>query len=225
MRLPAGRAVARGRSTCDHCGHKLGPADLVPIASWLVARGRCRYCGALVTPLYLGLELGALGIAIWAATVSEGWVLWASCALGWCLLALAAIDFRDGLLPDALTLPLIPFGLLVAYLEDPASAWPHAIGALVGFLVFALVRWLYRRLRRRDGLGMGDVKLLAAAGAFVSWEGLPSVVLIAAVAGLAMALVSGALGRRIALDQRLPFGPGLCLGLWLVWLYGPLGSY
>jgi len=224
-RLPAGRAIAWGRSVCDHCGHKLSPADLVPIASWLAARGRCRYCGARITPLYLVLELGALGITIWAATVSEGWVLWASCVLGWYLLALVAIDFRDGLLPDALTLPLIPLGLLVAYLEDPASVWPHATGALAGFLVFALVRWLYRRLRSRDGLGLGDVKLLAAAGAFVSWEGLPSVVLIAAVAGLAMALVSAALGRRIALDQRLPFGPGLCLGLWLVWLYGPLGSY
>ena len=222
-RLPAGRRIAWDRSICDHCGHKLGAADLVPIASWLAARGRCRYCGAAVTPLYLALELGALGIAIWAATVSEGWVLWASCALGWCLLALAAIDLRDGLLPNALTLPLVPFGLAVAYFEDPASLWPHTIGALAGFVVFAATRALYRRLRGREGLGFGDVKLLTAAGAFISWEGLPSVVLIAAIAGLVAILVSSLLGRKVALDQRVPFGPALCLGLWLVWLYGPLG--
>jgi leader peptidase (prepilin peptidase)/N-methyltransferase len=222
-RLPAERALVWDRSICDHCSHKLGPVDLIPIASWLAARGRCRYCGAAITPLYLVLELGALGIAIWAASVSEGWVLWASCALGWCLIALAAIDFRDGLLPDVLTLPLIPLGLAIAYLEDPASLWPHVVGALAGFASFAAIRYLYRKLRGRDGLGLGDVKLLAAAGAFVSWEGLPSVVLIAAIAGLVTALIGTALGRKIALDQRLPFGPGLCLGLWLVWLYGPLG--
>lgn len=211
------------RSYCDHCGHRLSPADLVPIASWLAARGRCRYCGGKVSALYLAIELAALGIAIWAASVAEGWELWVSCGLGWCLLALAAIDFRDGLLPNALTLPLIPVGLAVAYLEDPASVWQHVIGALAGFVVFALIRFLYRRLRSRDGLGLGDVKLLAAAGAFVSWEGLPSVVLIAAIAGLVMALVSAMLGRQMTLDQRVPFGPGLCLGIWLVWLYGPLG--
>ncbi len=222
-RLPAGRPLAWDRSACDHCGRKLGPFDLVPVASFLAARGHCRYCGAAITPLYLALEFGALGIAIWAATVAEGWVLWASCALGWVLLALAVIDWRDGLLPDVLTLPLIPFGLAIAYLEDPASLWSHAIGALAGYLCFAAIRFLYRRLRGRDGLGLGDVKLLAAAGAFVSWEGLPSVVLIAAIAGLIVVLGSTAFGRKIALDQRLPFGPALCLGLWLVWLYGPLG--
>lgn len=133
------------------------------------------------------------------------------------------MDTRDGVLPDILTLPLIPLGLAIAYFEDPSSVLARVIGAVAGFASFALIAWFYRHLRGRDGLGFGDVKLLAAAGAWVSWNGLPSVVLVGAVFGLAAALVGALLGRRIALDQRLAFGPGLCLGIWVVWLYGPLG--
>lgn len=222
-RLPRGAPVAAGRSACDHCGHPLHFADLVPVASWLAARGRCRYCGSAVTPLYPAIELGAVLVAIWMATIAEGPMLWIGCILGWDLLTLAIIDWRDGILPDGLTLPLIPLGLLAAVLGDPDRLWPHVLGAFAGFAAFALIRWGYRRLRGREGLGFGDVKLLAAAGAFVSWEGLPSVVLIAAMIGLGLALARSLAGRRLALDERLAFGPALCLGLWLVWLYGPFG--
>ncbi len=222
-RLPHGRSVIAGRSACDHCAHRLGLADLVPVASWFAARGRCRHCGARLTALYPATELGALAVAIWAASMAQGWVLWVSCALGWDLLALALIDWRDGLLPDSLSLPLVPLGLYGAFLADPASVLPHALGALAGFSAFALIRWLYRGLRGREGLGFGDVKLLAASGAFVSWEGLPSVVLIGAIAGLALALAGRLSGGKLTLGQRLAFGPGLCLGTWLVWLYGPPG--
>jgi leader peptidase (prepilin peptidase)/N-methyltransferase len=198
-------------------------ADLIPIASWSARLGRCRYCGAKITPLYIGIEFGALGIAVWAGALTEGPALWASCCLGWALLALAIIDFSDGLLPDALTLPLIPLGLAFAAIETPAAVLPRAIGVAAGFAAFALIRWLYRRFRDREGLGLGDVKLLAAAGAWVSWDGLPSVVLVAALFGLGMALFGTLTGRHLTLDQRLAFGPGLCLGTWLIWLYGPLG--
>jgi len=222
-RLPQGQSVVNGRSACDRCGHRLGAADLVPIASWLAAKGRCRYCGGAVTLLYPAIELGAVLIAIWASRVAEGPLMWIACMLGWDLLTLAIIDWRDGVLPDILTLPLIPLGLFAAFLDNPNDVWPHALGALVGFAVFALIRWGYRRLRGREGLGFGDVKLLAAAGAFVSWEGLPSVVLIAAILGLGLALAQSLMGRRLALDDRLAFGPALCAGFWLVWLYGPFG--
>jgi leader peptidase (prepilin peptidase) / N-methyltransferase len=222
-RLPRDEPFIWGRSGCDHCGHNLGVLDLVPILSWSLARGRCRYCGAGVTALYTGIELGAIALALWAATITEGPLLWASCLLGWCLLTLAVIDARDGLLPDALTLPLLLLGLAFAAVGGTEAVEARVIGAAIGFLSFALIRWAYRRWRGRDGLGFGDVKLMAAAGAWVSWDGLPSVVLIGALFGLALALLGPVLGRRLALDQRLAFGPGLCLGTWLVWLYGPLG--
>jgi leader peptidase (prepilin peptidase)/N-methyltransferase len=222
-RLPAGRPVVWSRSACPDCGHRLGPLDLVPIASWLWSRGRCRHCAGPVSRLYPAIELAALGLAIWAATAAGSpLLLWASCGLAWVLLALAATDMREGLLPDALTLPLIPAGLATTYLADPGEVPAHVIGVLAGFLVFAAVRLAYRRLRGREGLGRGDAKLLAAAGAWVSWTGLPSVVVIAAVVGLASTLIPYSRGQKLALDSRLAFGPGLCVGFWLVWLYGPL---
>ncbi len=223
MRLPAGRSPIWGRSFCDRCSHVLGAADLVPIASWLCSRGRCRHCGEAIAPIYPAIELGALTVAIWAALLAEGPILWASCILGWSLLTLAVIDWHDEVLPDALTLPLLVFGLVAAYFIDPSLVLPHMIGAVAGFASFACIRWLYRVLRGREGLGQGDLKLLAAAGAWVSWDGLPSVVLIGALAGLLVALAGNIAGRRLTLDQRLAFGPYLCLGTWLVWLYGPLG--
>ena len=221
-RLPAGKSPIAGRSCCDQCGHPLSVVDLIPLVSWLVQRRRCRYCGDVLGAFYPAIELGALFIALWAATIAEGAMLWISCCLGWCLLALGTIDWNDGILPDALTLPLIPLSLAAAFMDDPSSVTGHAIGAVAGFASFALIRWLYRRWRGRDGLGFGDVKLLAASGAFVAWDGLPSVVLIGAATALGLALLTTAGGRKLALDQRVAFGPALCFGTWLVWLYGPL---
>lgn len=222
VRLPAGEGVISGRSTCRSCRHPLGVPDLVPFLSWLWAKGRCRHCRAPVTALYPGIELAALGIALWAAAVTSGWVFWASCALGWTLLALALIDWRTLILPDALTLPLLVAGLGVAWLIDPRAALEHLLGAGLGFALFASIAWAYARLRGREGLGLGDAKLLAAAGAWVSWTGLPSVVLLAALAALA-ATLAGMLGGAVAeRDRPIAFGPFLALGTWLVWLYGPI---
>lgn len=222
MRVPAGRPVFWARSACDRCGRALSFFDLVPVASWLFSRGRCRHCGGGVTSLYTLIELGAAAVAIWAATAVSGWILWASCVLGWGLVALAVIDVRDGILPDLLTLPMLLAGLGVAYAADAPSLPAHIYGVVAGFAGFGAIRWLYRYLRGREGLGLGDVKLLAAAGAWVAWQGLPSVVLIAAIIGLGSVLLGRSPSRPISLQQRLAFGPGLCLGIWLVWLYGPL---
>lgn len=221
-RLPEGRGVVLGRSACPRCSHALGAAELVPLASYLWQRGACRHCGGRIDPLYPLLELGALGVAVWAATLTAGGDLWASCALGWLLLALATADWRTYLLPDPLVLALALAGFAASALLMPAALLDHIIGAGAGFLVFAAVAELYRRWRGREGLGLGDAKLLSALGAWVSWEGLPSIVLIGAVAALAMALVQGLARRRLSAVDRLPFGPFLALGGWLVWLYGPL---
>jgi leader peptidase (prepilin peptidase)/N-methyltransferase len=129
----------------------------------------------------------------------------------------AVIDARRMILPDVLTLPLIPLGLGLAWHEAPPLA-DRAIGAVAGFAVFALLAEGYRRWRGRDGLGLGDAKLLAGAGAWVGWQSLPSVVLIAALSGLVWALV-----LRPPIDRPIPFGPFLAFGFWLVWRFGPLG--
>lgn len=128
------------------------------------------------------------------------------------LLVIAAIDFRTFRIPDWLSLPLIAAGLLRAIALG--EAWPsHVIGAGVGYISLAVFGALYFRLRGRDGLGLGDAKLFAAAGAWLGWQALPLVLTVAAVAGLAFALVT----RRHPAAQ-LAFGPWLALALWVGWL-------
>lgn len=224
QRLPAGAPVVVGRSACPHCGARLRVADLVPLLSWLAARGRCRHCGHRLGAFYPLIELAAAAVALAAVLVlgdAGAWLIGASLFLGWTLLALAWIDGRHMVLPDVLTLPLVPAGLLVAWTVSPESLPAHLLGAALGYAGLSAVAALYRRARGRAGLGAGDAKLLAAAGAWLSWEALPSVLLIAGALGLAFALAGGA-GRSLAADTAVPFGPALAGAFWLVWLFGPV---
>lgn len=221
-RLPEGQGVVLGRSRCPRCGHALGPAELVPLASYLWQRGACRHCGGTIDALYPLMEVGAVAVALWAAALTRGGDLLASCALGWLLLALAVADWRTYLLPNPLVLAVALAGLAASALLMPDTLADHAVGAGAGFLVFWATGALYRRWRGRDGLGLGDAKLLGALGAWVAWQGLPSVVLIGAAAALAAALLRGLRQGRLGAADRLPFGPFLALGGWIVWLYGPL---
>ncbi len=169
----------------------------------------------------IGAIMGTAGLALWAASLRDGLDLAASCGLAGVLVALAVIDVRRGILPDTLTLPLAAAGLALAAI-DGGPLDDRGLGAIAGYAAFALVAALYRRWRGRDGLGLGDAKLMAAAGAWVGWQGLPSVVLIGALAGLAGFGLRRMFNREVSLDRSIAFGPFLALALWLVWLYGPL---
>jgi leader peptidase (prepilin peptidase)/N-methyltransferase len=217
-RLPAGRPVVLGRSCCEACGSNLAPWDLVPIASFLLLRGRCRQCRAPIAPAHVAIELAAVAIAAWAASVDAdpAW-LWADCTLGWTLLALGWIDWTHLRLPDVLTLPLLLAGLAATLWLDPAAVADHALAAAIGYGAFRLTALAYRAVRRRDGLGEGDAKLLGAAGAWVGLAGLSPVVLVAALTGLAIALLRS---RRLRASTKVPFGTALAVGIWLVRLYG-----
>ncbi len=222
LRLPEGRPVILGRSACPSCGGLLGLRDLLPLLGWLLLRGRCRQCGAPIPAFYPGVEIAAFGVAAWAAAAgAAGAALVLSCLLGWALLALALIDRRRFLLPDALTLPLIPLGLGAAAWLDPAGLTDHALGAVLGYGVFLLVALAYRGLRGREGLGRGDAKLLAAGGAWVGWAGLPGVVLIASLLGIMEVLARRAAGERLGPADRIAYGAWLAAGIWIVWLHGP----
>ncbi len=221
-RFPNHLSALFGRSACPKCGHQLAARDLVPILSWILQRRRCRYCAAPIDFFYPLMEIGAIFVAASAAGFYSGWVLWASCAFGWVLLTLAAIDYRCMILPDELTLPLIPAGLGVSCLVDPDHITGHVVGPFVGFSAFFIVSWLYQQIRGRVGLGRGDAKLLAASGAWVSTSGLPSVVFLAAITALSMVIAATLVGRRFSSNDKVPFGSYLCLGTWLVWLIGPL---
>jgi leader peptidase (prepilin peptidase)/N-methyltransferase len=220
--LPAGESIVIGRSKCSHCRTDLPARDLVPLLSWIWICARCRACHRRISAFYPLIELASVAVAFWAAAETSSWVLLASSFLGWTLLALGVIDWRENLLPDELTLMLIPTGLGAAYLSDATSAIDHVIGALAGFAALTMVAWAYRRLRGREGLGGGDVKLLAGLGAWVGWIGLPTIILLSTGLALSALVLKALLGERLSATDRLPFGTYLVAAGWLVWLYGPL---
>jgi leader peptidase (prepilin peptidase)/N-methyltransferase len=121
-----------------------------------------------------------------------------------------------------LTISLLIFGLVVTPFLDEPSLVDHFAGAIAGFLIVIGIATLYRRFRDRDGIGFDDAKLLGAIGAWVSWEGIPSVLMLATVMGLLVAAVQAIAGRRIESSTKLPLGTFLAGAGWLVWLYGPL---
>ncbi len=213
-RLPAGRPVAIDRSCCEACGHVLAARDLVPVISFVLQRGRCRYCGAPIAPAHLAIELAALLVPGTAALVQPdpAW-LWADCALGWGLLALGWIDWTHLRLPDVLTLPLLLAGLAATALLDRDMASDHALAAALGYAALRLLALGYRAWRGRDGLGEGDAKLLATAGAWVGLAGLGPVLLVAAVAGVPVALLRGG---RLRASTMIPFGTCLAVATWAV---------
>ena len=143
--------------------------------------------------------------------------------LGVTLIALSIVDVRTMRLPDIQTLPLIPIGIAVSMLEAPANILWHTLSASVAFGALYGVREGYRRLRSVDGLGLGDVKLFAAAGAWVGLPGLPWVLLVGCISALAWVRIRGIdrLAHRASI--RIPFGPFLALGFWCTWVAGHLG--
>ncbi len=223
-RLPAGRPVGMARSACDHCNQTLAPRDLIPLISIALLRGRCRTCGGPIARFHLAIELAAVAITLWAIsatrTPSE---LWTACGLGWTLLALAWIDAEHLILPDVLTLPLIIAGLCVTWWLTPAALTAHALGAIAGYLGFRAIALTYRALRGREGLGAGDAKLLAAAGAWVGIAALPDLILAAGLLGLAVAIAARSpAARSITVwppGAAIPFGPALALATFIIRLY------
>jgi leader peptidase (prepilin peptidase)/N-methyltransferase len=221
-RLPEGRPIVWARSACEACGAGLTASELVPLVSWVIARGRCGHCGRPVGWFYPAVELAALAAALIALAVDDIETAWLDCLLGWWLLALAWIDVRRLILPDVLTLPLIVAGLLAAAVLDPDSLAERALGAALGYLALRAVAWAYLRLRGREGLGQGDAKLLAAAGAWLGAVALPQVILVAALSALLVAAALRLSGRTMHAHSALPFGPFLALAIWALWLFGPL---
>jgi leader peptidase (prepilin peptidase)/N-methyltransferase len=200
----------------------LAARDLVPLASWLLARGRCRHCGHSLSWFYPAVELAALAVAGTSLVIDRGVDAWLDALLGWWLLTLGWIDLRTWRLPDVLTFPLIALGLVAGWFFAADELIGRIAGAIAGYLCLWLVAYGYRRLRGREGLGLGDAKLLAAAGAWVGASGLPSVVAGGAIAALVAAGGLMLVGVRLERTSALPFGPLLALATWLVWLLGPI---
>lgn len=213
-RIPNGEPVVLGRSRCDSCAHTLSFLELAPIASFALLKGRCRYCAASIPFRYPAAEFISLAAFLPVAIYAPPSSLLAGFPLGWLLFVLACWDFQHGRLPNVLTLPLLALGPCIAPLVHD-SIVDSLIGAFAGFAGLSCIAVLYKFVRGQDGLGGGDVKLLAAAGAWVGWQSLFVVLLIASVSGLLFALMTG---RRTG-AAVLPFGPFIAAGTWAVWCW------
>ena len=208
------------RSRCPSCGTQITALQYVPLVSWIALRGRCAACRAPISIRYPAVELAAGALA-----VLVGWRLGYSAALpfalayAWALLALTFIDLDTQLLPDDITLPLLWLGLIAnsfGLFSDLRSA---VLGAAGGYLILWLVYWAFRILARKEGMGYGDFKLLAAIGAWVGWQVLPVAIVVAAGLGAVIGSISLWLSRKGS-DTRIPFGPYLALGGIVALLWG-----
>lgn len=216
-RIPRGLSWVHGRSRCPGCGHELGALDLVPVLSWLRTLGRCRHCGAPVSPRY---PLTELACGLWAVLAANhlGWhwtlpfvIVW-----GTLLVGLFWIDVDERLLPDALTFPGVLVGLAAAL---PYGPHIYVYGALVGTIPLYLLLLFWEKVLKVDGMGFGDIKLGLMFGVLLG----PLLTVIAIFLGaLAGSLVGGAmmLRGRGHMRTELPFGAFLAPAAMVTWLWG-----
>lgn len=218
IRWPARRSVSRGRSACDQCARSLGPVDLIPIAGFLIRRGRCASCGGAIDRRHLMVEVAAALIGAVSLAVAPGLVGVGGAVFGWMLLLLGTLDVEHFWLPNRVTFLLALLG--IAFGSAGAAPFPNdrLIGLAAGFLTLWLIAWAYRWCRKREGLGGGDPKLFGAIGAWLGWAALPYVLLLAGLIGLAAVLLGRARGEMVNATTRLPLGAFLAVAAWPVWL-------
>ena len=218
-RMPRGESIVRPRSHCEACGRVLGSGELIPVLSFVALRGRCAGCAAPIDPDHVVVELAAilppLAVIALIPDLSFARAAFGS-VLGWTLLALSLIDWRHWRLPDALTLPLLVLSLGWTAWWQPSELADHAWAAAAGWFGLAALAGIYRRVRGRRGLGLGDAKLLGAGGAAIGWQALGPCLLLAALLGIALALARH--GRAARGASAVPFGPALALAIFTSWL-------
>ena len=200
------------RSACPHCGHPIGAMENIPVLSYLMLRGKCRGCGAAISPRYPLIEAasGAMcGYAAWH--FGFGMAGGGAMLLIWALLALTVIDYDTQLLPDSITLPLIWAGLILNLGSTYASLHDAVLGAIFGYLSLWAVYWLFKIMTGKEGMGYGDFKLLSALGAWMGWQMLPLIIVLSSMVGAAVGIALIVAIKR-GRDIPIPFGPYLAGG-------------
>lgn len=207
-------------SHCPHCGHAIKAWENIPVLSFLFLRGKCAGCAQSISARYPLVELTT---GILSAVVAMQFGFTYACLAGllvtWALLALAIIDADTGLLPDSITLPLLWIGLLAATQGVFCTLEEAVFGAVGGYMALWLVFHGFRLLTGKEGMGFGDFKLLAALGAWLGWQQLPLILLLASGVGATVGL-SLILFRQHDRQVPIPFGPYLAATGWIALLWG-----
>jgi leader peptidase (prepilin peptidase)/N-methyltransferase len=242
-RIPEDQSIVRPASRCPRCATPIAWYDNVPIVSWIALGARCRACRAPI-PLRYPVVEAATGVLAVASVLRFGATAHGLVAFGFAaaLLLVSVIDLDHRFIPDEVSLPGIGIGIAAAFLPGGVAPLDAAIGAALGGGLLWGVAWAYERATGVEGMGLGDVKLLAMIGAFLGWQPIFTVVVLASitgsVAGLGVAAAEGvgrrgrrvarrlgagalpSFARRAARRTAIPFGPFLALGA-LGCLYAP----
>lgn len=213
--------LAVPRSACPHCKHQLAAKDNIPLLSWLLLKGKCRYCQAPVSKRYPLLELFT---AVISAAVA--WQFGATATgllyllVTWALLALTFIDIDKMLLPDQITLPLLWLALVAAVAGfSKVDAAAAITGAAIGYLALWSVYWAFKLLTGKEGMGYGDFKLLAVFGALLGWQQLPLIILLSSLVGAVIGTLMLAMQGKDK-NNAIPFGPYIAAAGWIAMLWG-----
>jgi len=215
IRIPKGESIVRPPSRCMHCGHRLRAGDLIPVVSYMLLRGKCRYCGGRVSPAYaLGELAAAIAFAVTAWRIGASAELAAGLLLASILITAAHSDLRTMLIPDKLVFFGLAAGLAARLLSHPLSWWDYALGAVLGGGLMLLLA-----LASRGGMGGGDIKLWAFIGLML---GIRLTLLAVFAASLLGSLYGAALmlAGRFRRRMEVPFAPFIAVGTMLVYWFG-----
>jgi leader peptidase (prepilin peptidase)/N-methyltransferase len=210
-RLPRQLSPVRPRSSCTTCGYMLTWYDNIPIASYLLLKGHCRGCASPISAMYPIIE-GITGLMFLGAYLLFGpsLLLVARLVFGCAMIVLFVIDLQHKILPNVITLPGIVAGLLLSEVAGPG--W---LASLIGVAAGGGVLWgiaeAYYRLRKEEGMGMGDVKMLAMIGAFLGWKLMLLTLVLASFSGTIVG-VAVLVAKKESLKYALPFGTFLAVG-------------
>lgn len=219
-RLPLGESILRP-SQCPHCDHRIRWYHNVPLIGWLVLRGRCPDCDARIPVRYPLVELSG-GLILAGALASWGlsWSTLSVTVFGYLMVVLAMIDVDHRILPNVITLPGAVVGLALSFV-DPRVHWVDAaLGAFLGGGLLYGTAWAYLKWRGREGMGMGDVKMMLLVGAFLGWRGALMTIFIGSLLG---SVVGIALIRFASKEWEyaLPFGTFLAAAGVITAFWGP----
>jgi len=212
--------IVFSRSKCPNCGHQIRAWENVPLFSYAALGGKCSACKTRISPRYPVVEiLTAVLFVITIAHFGPNLQGLSALILTGLLIVMAGIDYDHQLLPDNLTLPLMWFGIVLAFWSVHTDLPSSVMGAIAGYLVLWSIYHVFRLLTGKEGMGYGDFKLLAALGAWMGWQMLPLIVLLSSVVGALFGLVLMSAGR-LKRDKPMPFGPFIAAAGWIALIWG-----
>jgi len=212
--------LSKPDSTCPKCDHKIRFYENIPVVSWLFLKGKCGQCNNAISRRYPLVETATALLSLlvaqhFGATIETLLVL----ILTWGLISLTLIDFDHMLLPDQIVMPLLWFGLLININGTFASLTEAIIGAAVGYMSLFSVFWLFKLCTGKEGMGHCDFKLFALFGAWIGWQLLPILILMASVVG-AIVGITLMVFKNHQREQAIPFGPYLAVAGFVTFLWG-----